>query len=57
MIALLVIFILIFVLSITNIIVQIIGLIGCSKNEKVTVVKIPVDLLSELGFVKEGEEN
>ena len=55
MIALLVIFILIIVLSMTNIILQCINC--CSKNEKVTVVKIPVDLLSELGFVKKGDED
>lgn len=40
MIALLVIFILIFVLSMINIVCQIIKLINCSKSEKVTVIKI-----------------
>ena len=55
MIALLVIFILIIVLSITNIICQIIKLTDCSKNEKVTIIKIPADLLSEICCVKKED--
>lgn len=56
MIALLVIFILIFVLSMINIVCQIIKLINCSKGERVTIIRIPADLLSEICNVKKDNE-